>query len=1024
MISAPPKLPSPGTAGFQPAAASAWRRTLNPLIRLFASTLPALAPLLLLTLCCSAGAATATNARPNILYILADDLGYGDVRALNPAGKIATPNLDRLAAAGMIFTEAHSSSAVCTPTRYGLLTGRYNWRSRLKNGVLGGLSPALIEPGRLTVAEFLRRQGYHTAAVGKWHLGMGWPRKDKSPDFDDTVEQREAAWQVDYTKAIPDGPVSVGFDYYFGISASLDMVPYTFIENDHVTWQPTKDMAFPLMYGRTNRLTRRGPGAPEFDATAVLPTLVDKSVAYLEQRAAEANSGKKPFFLYLPLNGPHTPIAPTPEWRGRSGLNPYADFVMEIDAEVGRLLATVDRLGLAQNTLVVFTSDNGCSPEAKFDELLAKGHNPSASFRGTKADIFDGGHHIPFLARWPAVVAPGSRTDQIICLNDLFATTADILGVPLPPDAAEDSVSILPLLRGRTETPVREAVVHHSINGSFAIRQGDWKLELCADSGGWSGPTPNSPAARKLAPLQLYNVRADLGETNNVQAAHPEVVARLTHLLEKYVADGRSTPGPARTNTTPVHLSPTRPNIIFVLTDDQGYGDLSWTGNPVLKTPHIDAFAAQSVRFTDFHVSPTCAPTRSALMTGRHEFKNGVTHTINERERLTLAATTLPQLLKSAGYATGIFGKWHLGDEPAYQPDRRGFDEVFIHGAGGIGQTYAGSCGDAPGNTYFDPAILHNGKFEKTHGYCTDVFFAQALHWIDERRKLGSPFFVYLTPNAPHAPLQVPEENFRHYQGRVPDPAAKFFGMIENIDDNFGRLLQQLEAWGVADNTLVVFMTDNGGTAGVRVFNAGMHGEKGTPYQGGTRVPSFWRWAKNFKTPRDCAALTAQVDVLPTLAEVAGVPLTGDLVGQVEGRSLLPLLRNQPKAEWPDRFLVTHVGRWPRGGAATAKFTNCSIRDQRFTLVNNRELYDLAADPGESKNVLAQFPEAAARLRTAYDQWWRDVQPLLVNERAVGPKVNPFKELYWRQFGGGPDAATLRAMDPTPENPTFAPALK
>src|SRR4051812_48427128 len=228
-----------------------------------------------------------------------------------------------------------------------------------------------------------------------------------------------------------------------------------------------------------------------------------------------------------------------------------------------------------------------------------------------------------------------------------------------------------------------------------------------------------------------------------------------------------------------------RPNIILVMTDDQGYGDLGWTGNPVVRTPNIDRFATEAVRFTDFHVSPTCAPTRSALMTGRHEFKNGVTHTINERERMTLEATTIAEVFKKAGYATGIFGKWHLGDQPEYQPGRRGFDEVFIHGGGGIGQTYPGSCGDAPGNSYFNPTIMHNGKFERTQGYCTDVFFGQAAKWIEARAKSKKPFFAYIAPNAAHAPLDCPEEYSRRYAGKVLTMAAKFFGMIENIDDDF-----------------------------------------------------------------------------------------------------------------------------------------------------------------------------------------------------------------------------------------------
>ena len=293
-----------------------------------------------------------------------------------------------------------------------------------------------------------------------------------------------------------------------------------------------------------------------------------------------------------------------------------------------------------------------------------------------------------------------------------------------------------------------------------------------------------------------------------------------------------------------------QPNIVFLLTDDQGFGDFSCHGNPILKTPNLDRVHDESVRFLDFHVSPTCSPTRSALMTGRHEFRNGVTHTILERERLTLRATTIARVLKSAGYTTGIFGKWHLGDEPDHWPDKRGFDEMFIHGAGGIGQSYPGSCGDAPGNTYFDPAILHNGKFEKTKGYCTDVFFAQATSWIDSVRG-KKPFFCYIATNAPHVPLQVRPEDEKRYTDKVSDPkVAKFFGMIANIDDNVGRLLAKLKTWNLERDTLFIVMNDNGGTVGVPVFNAGMRGQKVTPWMGGTRAASFWRWPGTLKPGR------------------------------------------------------------------------------------------------------------------------------------------------------------------------------
>lgn len=490
---------------------------------------------------CSMLAADAL-AKPNIVVILCDDLGYGDVRCLNPGGKIATPHLDRLAAGGMIFTDAHTSSSVCTPTRYGLLTGRYNWRSRLKRGVLGGMSPPLIEPGRPTVASLLKEHGYATACIGKWHLGMEWTLKPDAAPFDDSIEKGEAGWRVDFSAPIGRGPNAVGFDQYFGIAASLDMVPYTFIENDRVTALPDTDKAFPMMLGRAP-MTRKGPAASVFEAEQVLPELTRRAMDFISAQRG------KPFFLYVPLAAPHTPIVPRAEWQGKSGLNAYADFVMETDACIGQIVDALDRGGIADDTLVIVTSDNGCSPQAKFEELEAKGHFPGAQFRGAKADIFEGGHRVPFIARWPAKVSAGTRSEQLICLNDLMATCAEIVGAKLPGNAGEDSVSILPALFGTAKEPLREALVHHSINGDFAIRQANWKLALCAGSGGWSAPRPGSPAARALPPMQLYDLAADIGETRNVQADHPEIVARLTALLRKYIADGRSTPGPPQPNT-------------------------------------------------------------------------------------------------------------------------------------------------------------------------------------------------------------------------------------------------------------------------------------------------------------------------------------------------------------------------------------------------------------------------------------------------------------------------------------------
>ncbi len=517
--------------------------------------LTAFVTVLILTL--SAFATAAELSRPNILLILCDDLGYGDVKCLNPDGKIATPNMDRLAREGMIFTDAHSSSAVCSPTRYGLMTGRYNWRTKLQSGVLGGLSPRLIEPGRMTVASLLKQHGYRTACVGKWHLGMDWVKKEGKQVTELNIEPREQVRNVDYSQPIKNGPNSVGFDEYFGISASLDMVPYTYIENNRVTVLPTDDRDFELMIGREKGKTRLGPAAPGFDVANVLPDLTNKAIEIIGHCAHDAIHGK-PFFLYLPFASPHTPIHPKGEWLAKSGLNPYGDFVMQQDAAIGQLLDTLDRNGLTDNTLVIFTSDNGCSPQAKFEELLAKGHNPNYVFRGHKADIYEGGHRVPFLVRWPGKVKAGSKTDQLTCLVDVAATVAELIGAKLPADVAEDSISFLPTLLEQSDKRSRTTLVSHSINGSFAIRDGAWKLALCPGSGGWSNPRPGMNDA-DLPPNQLFDLSSDIGETTNLQAQHPEIVARLTKLLEKYVADGRSTPGDPQQNALAIQIRKGRP---------------------------------------------------------------------------------------------------------------------------------------------------------------------------------------------------------------------------------------------------------------------------------------------------------------------------------------------------------------------------------------------------------------------------------------------------------------------------------
>ncbi len=489
--------------------------------------------------------AARTSSKPNIVFILADDQGVGDVKALNPECKIATPHIDQIAREGMIFSDAHSSSSVCTPTRYTVLTGRYHWRTRLQSGVLGGFSRPLIASDRLTVAGFLRGHGYNTACVGKWHLGMDWPLKKGgvADDGGDFAGGYEDGWKVDYAGKIQNGPTAVGFDYFFGISASLDMPPYVYIENDRATEIATVEKAF----------HRKGPAGESFEAVDVLPRITEKAVAYIGKRADAARQGN-PFFLYFPLNAPHTPIVPTAEWQGKSEMNNYADFVMQVDWTVGRVLEALDQHGLAEDTLIIFTTDNGCSPQGQFEVLAEFGHDPSYIYRGHKADIFEGGHRVPFVVRWPGVVKPGSRSSQLICQGDLMATCAEIVGGELPAGAGEDSASFLPALLGEDTAPLRESLVHQSINGSFAIRKGKWKLNLCPGSGGWSAPRPGRQDMSGLPPVQLYDLESDPGEEKNLQAEHPEVAKELRSLLAQTIRRGRSTPGGEGSNDVAIEM--------------------------------------------------------------------------------------------------------------------------------------------------------------------------------------------------------------------------------------------------------------------------------------------------------------------------------------------------------------------------------------------------------------------------------------------------------------------------------------
>jgi arylsulfatase A-like enzyme len=501
--------------------------------------LPAIS--LLLSAVVSAAADDLRPVKPNILIILADDLGYGDVHCYNPQrGRIPTPNIDRLAAEGMRFTDGHSSSGVCSPSRYTLLTGRYHWRTRLQTGIVGVFGDPLIAPDRLTIAGLAKQHGYRTACIGKWHLGRDWGiRQDQRGLFQPgkgspaVTDEHRAAWQEIFSKPIAGGPTTRGFDQYFGTDVP-NWPPYCFIENDRTVGIPTEFLPAALL--GNNLASLQGPALKDWKLESILPTLGDRACEFIARQA----KAKQPFLLYLPLTSPHTPLAVTDEWKGKSGLGlAYPDFVMETDAVVGHVLDVVQQSGVADSTLVLFTSDNGCAPHS-VKQMEAQGHFPSGPLRGYKADVWEGGHREPFIVRWPGVVKPGSVCGQLVHQADIMATIADILGTKLPDDAGEDSFSLMPLLKG-DEKPIRQHAVSCAARGVAGLRKGPWKLIFERD-----------PQAK--TDVQLYNLDGDLGETKNLAADEPELVAGMKSLMEKLIADGRSTPGAVQKNDVEVTI--------------------------------------------------------------------------------------------------------------------------------------------------------------------------------------------------------------------------------------------------------------------------------------------------------------------------------------------------------------------------------------------------------------------------------------------------------------------------------------
>lgn len=502
--------------------------------------------LLVFSVAVSAETALTAADRPNIVVILADDFGVGDIRAHYPDNTVASPYLDRFVQQSMSFTDAHSPSAVCSPTRYGLLTGRYAWRTRLQEWVIAAYEPPLIVEDRPTLPGLLQQNGYHTACIGKWHLGWDWPGLQKASMTEEPNGQKLLRW--DFTKPIPGGPVHRGFDYFFGVDLP-NLPPFTFLENDRVVTQPTARYKFEPSAGVVMPRSFEGcPMAPDWQFDNILPELTRRVVHHVHDRAQQ----DEPFFLYFSMTSPHEPVVPSKDFRGKSGIAPIADFLMETDWSAGQVIKAIDDAGIADDTIVIFTGDNGHSHYTGWNELVQAGHLPSGPYRGHKGDVWEGGHRVPLVVRWPNRIAAGSSSDRMVCLTDIFATCAQTVGADLPMDGAEDSISFLPSLLGKTNGVGRNTVVNHSNHGEFAYRDGSWKLVFKM-----SGRNPQQSRGQPTVP-ELYNLKTDVAEEHELSKKHPEIVDRMSTALTALIERGTSRPGQDSSNDADVRFDTTQ----------------------------------------------------------------------------------------------------------------------------------------------------------------------------------------------------------------------------------------------------------------------------------------------------------------------------------------------------------------------------------------------------------------------------------------------------------------------------------
>lgn len=951
--------------------------------------------------------------RPNFVIILADDLGYGDLGCFNRDSKIPTPNLDRLASQGMRFTDAHTPSGVCTPTRYGLLTGRYAWRTRLKTGVLGPWGAPLIEPDRLTMPAMIRDQGYDTACIGKWHLGWAWPTKDGKPPS--SVLNRLS--NIDFAKSIADGPTTRGFRSYFGVDLP-NFPPYIFIENDRTAGSPSAPS--------TAVFNHPGPMLPGWDWTDIMPELAKRAASYIE---TAAKPPKQPFLLYLPLSAPHFPVVPSPEFRGKSGAGDFGDFVVQVDDAVGKVLDALDRSGAANDTCVIFTSDNG--PEitgevavGAYDRIRKYNHRSMGPLRGAKRDVWEGGHRVPFLARWPKTIPAGTVSGETIGLIDVMATVAEIAGIPLPDREAEDSWSFLPALRGgKSSRPADEGLVMHGANGAFGIRQGDWVF-IDAKTGQSNGARSGEPLWFRQErgykahdqPGELYDLGQDLAQKRNLYAEKPEIAGRLKALLNRYRNSGRSRPASASQAAkveakAKTNANAQSPNVLMFLVDDLGYMDIG-ANNPktFYETPNIDRLAASGMRFTSGYAAcPVCSPTRAAIQTGKSPPRTGVTDYIGAaqpekwmrptkmlpasyRDRLALEETTIAETFKASGHSTFFAGKWHLGPE-GFWPENQGYD---------INQGGIDRGGPYGGSKYFSPYGNPKLKDGPPGEHLPDRLATETARFLEAQAQSGRPFFALLSFYDVHTPLMTRDDLRKKYEAkaktsktdgpewdregerqvRLVQNHAVYAGMVEAMDQAVGKVLDALKRLNLDQNTIVIFTSDNGGLStseGHPTSNVPLRAGKGWLYEGGIRVPWIVRAPGITKPGAVCDAPIASADLYPTLLELQGQPTNPR---KLDGESFAPLLAD-PDRRWDRGPIFWHYPHYGNQGGAPGS----AIRDGDWKLIEwhedgRVELFNLRDDLSETRDLSQRHPETTRGLQAKLNAWRSETGALMPKPKA------------------------------------------